>query len=169
LRRLLWGPRRRVTTTLVDTFDGRLHRAGLRLELRRSEGIELVLSGERIVPAHLSVDVAPSLVADLPARTLRARIAELVDVRALLPQLRVRMDRYTGVWRDRTGKAVAVAELHAHVQALGGPVIDRFTTVEIHEVPGYAKRSDRVLEVLRDLGLEAHVSDTRTQRAQAAG
>ena len=47
---LAFGPRRTVTTTLVDTFDGRLHRAGLRLELRRSEGIELVLSGEQRRP-----------------------------------------------------------------------------------------------------------------------
>lgn len=166
---LAFGPRRTVTTTLVDTFDGRLHRAGLRLELRRSEGIELVLSGERVVPAHVAVDVAPRVLADLPSGPFRARIAELVDVRALLPQLRVRMDRSTGVWRDRTGKVVAIAEFHEDVQLLGGPAIDRFTTVEIHEVPGYAKRSDRVLEVLRDLGLDAHVSDTLTQCAQAAG
>ncbi|MEO6651390.1 MAG: hypothetical protein ABIP17_01875, partial [Ilumatobacteraceae bacterium] len=40
----VFGPRRTVTTTLVDTFDGRLHRGGLRLELRTSEGIDLVLS-----------------------------------------------------------------------------------------------------------------------------
>ena len=164
-----FGQRRTATTTLVDTFDGRLHRAALRLELRRSDVVELVLSGERVVPAHLQVDVAPRVLADLPAGPFRARIAALVDVRALLPQLRVRTSRSTGVWRDRTGKVVAIAELHEDVHLLDRPAIDRFTTIEIHDVPGYTKRSDRVLAVLQDLGLEASASDTLTQCAEAAG
>ena len=166
---LVFGPRRNMTTTLVDTFDGRLHGAGLRLELRRSEMVELVLSGESVVPAHLMVDVAPRVLADLPSGPFRSRIAALVDVRALLPQLRVRMDRSTGVWRDRTGKVVAIAELHENVHLLDRPAIDRFTTIEIHEVPGYAKRSDRVVAVLQDIGLEAPAPDTLTQCAEAAG
>jgi CHAD domain-containing protein len=166
---LVFGPRRTVTTTLVDTFDGRLHRASLRLELRRSGVIELVLSGEDVVPAHLKVDVVPRVLADLPPGPFRARIAAVVDVRALLPQLRIRMDHSTGVWRDRTGKAVAIAELHEDVHVLDRPVIERFTTMEIHDVPGYAKRSDRVLAVLQGAGLEASVSDTLTLCAEAAG
>jgi len=166
---LAFGPRRNVTTTLVDTFDGRLHGAGLRLELRRSELIELVLSGENVVPAHLTVDVVPRVLADLPSGPFRSRLAALVDVRALLPQLRIRMGRSTGVWRDRTGKVVAIAELHEDVHLLDGPVIDRFTMIEVHEVPGYAKRSDRVVAVLQDVGLEACGSDTLSQCAEAAG
>ncbi len=79
------------------------------------------------------------------------------------------MGRSTGVWRDRTGKVVAIAELHEDVHLLDGPVIDRFTMIEIHEVPGYAKRSDRVVAVLQDVGLEACGSDTLTQCAEAAG
>jgi len=64
-----------LTTTLVDTFDGRLHRAGLRLELRTSAGIELVLSGDDVVPAHLSVDSVPRVVTDLAPGPFRSRIA----------------------------------------------------------------------------------------------
>ena len=116
---LAFGARRTVTTTLVDTFDGRLHRAGLRLELRRSNVIELVLSGKQVVPAHLTLTVVPRELADLPSGPFRARIAEVVDVRALLPQLRIRLERSTGEWRDRTGKVVAIAELHEDVHPRG--------------------------------------------------
>ena len=134
-----FGPPRTVTTTLVDTFDGRIHRAGLRLELRRAEAIELVLSGEDVVPAHLVVSAAPRVLADLPTGPFRSRIVALVDVRALLPQLRVRLDHSTGVWRDGTGKVVAVAELHEDVRVVGRPNVVGSTTIEIHEVPGYAE------------------------------
>ena len=114
-----FAPARQVTTTLVDTFDGRLHRAGLRLELRRSDTLELVLSGEGIVPAHLAVSKVPRVLADLPHGPFRSRLAELTDVRALLPQIRVRMERSTGLWRDTTGKVVATAELNEGVHVPG--------------------------------------------------
>jgi len=159
---------RTLTTTLVDTFDGRLHRNGLRLELRTSAGIELVLSGDDVVPAHLSVDAIPGGVTDLAPGPFRSRIASLIDVRALLPQVRVRMERSVGVLRDRSGKTVAIAELNEQVHIVNRPDIDRFTTIEIHEVPGYAKQARRAIGVLRGVGLEACGLDTLAQCAAAA-
>ena len=164
----VFGPRRTVTTTLVDTFDGRLHRAGLRLELRTSEGTELVLSGQDVVPAHLSVDAVPRVLTDLPPGPFRSRVASLIDVRALLPQVRVRMERSAGVWRDGTGKTVAIAELYENVHIINRPDIDRSTTIEIHEVPGYAERTRRARTVLRGVGLEQCGLDTLAQCAAAA-
>ncbi|MGH9150816.1 MAG: hypothetical protein ACRD03_00075, partial [Acidimicrobiales bacterium] len=38
------GPARPVRCTVLDTFDGRLHAAGLRLELRAAGATELVLA-----------------------------------------------------------------------------------------------------------------------------
>jgi len=159
---------RTLTTTLVDTFDGRLHRAGLRLELRTSAGIELVLSGDDVVPAHLSVDVVPRVVTDLAPGPFRSRIASLIDIRALLPQVRVRMERSVGLLRDGSGKTVAIAELYEHVHIVDRPDIDRFTTIEIHEVPGYAKQARRARRVLQGVGLEECELHTLAQCAAAA-
>ncbi|HJR25234.1 MAG TPA: hypothetical protein VJ804_07150, partial [Acidimicrobiales bacterium] len=39
------GPPVRLVRTVMDTFDGRLHAAGLRLELEEAPGFELVLTG----------------------------------------------------------------------------------------------------------------------------
>ncbi|WP_395153329.1 CHAD domain-containing protein [Ilumatobacter sp.] len=164
----VFGPPRTLTTTLVDTFDGRLHRSGLRLELRTSEGIELVLSGADVVPAHLLLDTAPAVVADLAPGPFRSRVASLVGIRALLPQIRVRMEQSAGTWRDGTDKTVAVAELNERVHVVNGADTGLFGTIEIHEVPGYAKQTRRALEVLRRAGLAECSVDTLTQCAEAA-
>ncbi len=165
----LFGDPQTVTTTLVDTFDGRLRRAGLRLELRKSEQLELVLSGDDIVPARLTVERAPSVLADLPRGPFRSRIAELIDVRALAPRLRVRMNCSTGVWRDSTDKAVSIAELNEGARVLGRPDGERATTIEIHEVPGYAKQAVRVREVLAGVGLVEQDHDTLERCAVESG
>jgi CHAD domain-containing protein len=164
-----FGPQQTVTTMLVDTFDGRLHAAGLRLEVRRSDGLELVLSGPGTVPAHLAVTKAPKTLSDLPPGPFRARIAALTDVRALVAQIRVRMARSTGVWRDATGKTVVIAEVNEGVHALGRPHADRSATIEIHPVPGYAKQAGRAVEALREHGLEPGGRDTLAQGAAGAG
>ena len=93
----VFGEPRTVTTTLLDTFDGRLHRAGLRLELHESNGLELVLSGDQTVPAHLAVAAAPRVPDDLPPGPFRARLAALTDVRALMPQIRISTPDNAGI------------------------------------------------------------------------
>jgi hypothetical protein len=50
-----FGPSRAVIRSLIDTFDGRLYRAGLRLEVRECDGFELILTAEGSAAAHLIV------------------------------------------------------------------------------------------------------------------
>jgi CHAD domain-containing protein len=164
-----FGSSRATTTTLLDTFDGRLHRGGLRLRATESERVELELTGPGTTPAHLTVDAPPRFPADLPFGPLRTRVAALVKMRALLPRLRVGAHQTHGALRDEAGKVVAVAELRdgIHVadrSAIGWPA----ATVEIHELPGYAKHADRVCEALRTAGLEECETDTSTLCAAAA-
>lgn len=166
----VFGPSRAATTTVLDTFDGRLHRAGMRLQVNESEGLELELCGEGTAPAHLAVDVVPRVPVDLPPGPFRSRIAALIDVRVLLPQLRVRAHRTRGVWRDGAGKVVAIAELHEGVHVIDRPDIDcPEATIEIHEVPGYSKPARRSIEALRRVGVAECETDTLTQCAAAAG
>ncbi len=84
-------PARRARTqyrTWLDTFDWRLHRAGLTLESVTGRGpAELVLSGmagERIIAAANGTRW-PALAEALPSGPLRDRLKGLTEVRALLP------------------------------------------------------------------------------------
>ncbi len=165
----VFDERRAVTTTLLDTFDGRLHRAGLKLELHESNGLELVLSGDRAVPAHLAVAAAPRLPGDLPPGPFRARLAALTDVRALQPQIRVSTRTTRASRRDSTGGVVATAQLHERVRVVDRPGITcPQATIEIREVTGYSRRARQAVEVLDELGLPRCESDTLSQCAAAA-
>ncbi len=165
-----FGRSQAVTTTLLDTFDGRLYRAGLRCQVNESDHIELELAGEGTIPAHLAVDAVPRVPADLPPGPFRARIAALTEARVLLPQLRVSAARTGGVWRDAAGKVVAIADLQEDVRVVGRPDLERReATIEIHEVPGYSKSARRTIEALHMVGVTGCDTDTLTQCAVAAG
>src|SRR3954453_23539316 len=89
----VFGAPRTETRTLLDTFDGRLCSAGLRLELREGDGLELILTGEGSAPARLVVSSPPRFPDDLPAGPFRSRLAAAVALRALLPVVRVTATR----------------------------------------------------------------------------
>src|SRR5262245_40833598 len=74
-------PPRQSTLAVLDTFDGRIADADLRLELL--DGRHLALRGEEQVPAVVTVAAQPRVAADVPAGPLRQRLARLLDVRAL--------------------------------------------------------------------------------------
>jgi CHAD domain-containing protein len=165
-----FGTTRTITTTLLDTFDGRLHREGLQLQLHQSEHPELVLSGKETAPAHIAIDSESRIPADLPPGPFRSRLTALTGVRALLPQLCVGSNRTTGVWRDAAGKIVGVAELHEGVHVVDRPGVEcPGATIEIHTVPGYAKQNRRTLQALRRVGVAECETDTLTQCGTAAG
>ena len=91
---------RAVRRTVLDTIDGRLHAKELRLELRSGPASEIVLSGPGVVPARLSVLDAPRFARDLPPGPLRARVAAVTVVRALLPVVTICEKETVGVVRD---------------------------------------------------------------------
>ena len=83
-----------------------------------------------------------------------------------LPQIRVRMDRSTGLWRDSTGKVVAIAELNEGVHVLGPR---RRRSVDHDRGPrraGYAKHARRAREQLREARLSRRVNSTRWRAAR---
>jgi CHAD domain-containing protein len=136
-----------VSTVVLDTFDGRLHEAGLRLARR---GGVLVLEGEGAVTAQVPASSTPRFPADLPPGPFRSRLADLLDVRALLPQLTVTARRTPYVRRNGQGKIVAAAHLLEHVSTPRGPIDGWF--VEVDELTGYEKQAAEVLERLRSVG-----------------
>ena len=163
------GRARPVRCTVLDTFDGRLHAAGLRLELRAAGTTELVLADGRSAPAHTPVAAAPRLAADLPAGPLRARLAPVLDVRALLPLATVASTARPAVRRDGQGKVRVGVEVHERLAVEGRPPVEPPWAVELRAATGYAKDAERARHLLRSLGLRPRPGDAVDLALAAAG
>ena len=162
-----FGTSQVVTRSLLDTVDRRLFRAGLRLEARESDGMELILTGHRSADAHLRVDAAPRFPDELPPGPFRSRLAAVVEVRALLPVLHVTATRSAGRRHNRAGKVVSTVEIYERVRVDDLNVAE--CTVEIDELAGYAKHASAARKALVELGLPTLSGDTLTMAAAALG
>jgi CHAD domain-containing protein len=162
------SPARPVRRTVLDTFDGRLAAAGLRLELREQPGSELVLTALGSTPASVPVTAAPRTTADLPAGPLRARLQPVLEVRALLPLLSIsgRHARATG--RDGEGKARVVLDIHDGVVVEGHHEVAPLWGVAVTELAGYGKDAARARDLLARMGLDPG-ADVVDVAAAAAG
>ncbi|MET0908533.1 MAG: CHAD domain-containing protein [Ilumatobacteraceae bacterium] len=130
------GPPTTVATTVLDTFDGRVHRAGLRLTRRNAV---LVLAGREVVTVEVASPAVPRVATDLPPGPFRARLAEVLDVRALLVLATFTSREHPIVRRNSDGKVVASASLVERVEAPPGPLGEWFVVVD--DVTGYDRRS----------------------------
>ena len=136
-----------VSSTVLDTFDGRLHDAGLRLEHRAGA---LVLDGRDTVPARLDGVDPPRFAEDLPRGPLRQRLAELLEVRALLPLVTVSAVVRRAQRHNAEGKVVASARLYDEIATDRGAVQGRL--VEVDELTGYEKQAGEARAVLASTG-----------------
>jgi len=146
-------PARRPRTqhrTWLDTFDWRLHRAGLTLESVTGRGpAELVLSGmagERITGAANGTRW-PALAEALPSGPLRDRLKGVTEVRALLPAAKAasRVSEFRLCNDD--GKTVAwltVEQLHSATPAAA----DLPPRLSVTAVRGYQGQADRIARCL---------------------
>ena len=146
-----------VRRTVLDTFDGRVAAAGLRLELvstgsgRRAVGGDLVLRGGGAATAQLTVATAPRTAADVPPGPLRFRLAQLLDVRVLMPLLIVSAERTVAIKRNGARKTVSTATLYCDPVA-GERDVSRLV-VEVVELAGYPKPGEELRELVEDCGL----------------
>lgn len=158
------------TITVLDTFDGRLHQAGLRLLAVEADRRELVLTGEDTTPAHVEVNAIPQTPADIPPGPFRSRLAGIVGLRVLLPQIRLRATRTAAVLRDQAGKVVAEAEF---LDTIGSPdhqgINAPAATIEIRGLPGYDGKIKAPVAALAGIGLAALDNDPLTEWANATG
>ena len=162
-----FGPSRTVSRSLLDTFDRRLHSAGLRLELREGDRLELILTGEGSTSAHLVVSSVPRFPEDLAPGPFRSRLAAAADVRALLPVLRITATRAAGLRRNRAGKVVATVAIYEHVRVDDHDVAP--WTIEIDELAGYAKHANNARDALAQIGVSRLQGDTITIAAATSG
>lgn len=142
---------------LLDTFDGRLDDARLRLEHRTiSDGPELVLSDDRSMPVRLTATQLPRFAAELVAGPFRTRIGAATNGRALLAQREVAGRATAVVRRNRQGKIVAAATIYDHLTVDGRPLP---SAVEVSELLGYDGPNQELVDVLRACGLTPQRGD----------
>ena len=162
-------PVRTIERTLLDTFDGRLHTAGLRLESRVGHATELVLSGVDTATAVLLVAAAPSVTDQLPAGPFRRRVAEAAEDRALLAVVRVRTRCTSASRRDADGKIVAAATIWEQLSIDGHDGLTMVPcTVEVETLRGFEKHARKTFATLAGLGLAQLDHDTLAEAARVA-
>jgi len=160
---------RPVERTLLDTFDGRLHAAGVRLEVRAGADLQLIVSGGGPTPARLTVERLPAVAGDLPAGPLRARLAPLLDVRALRPTVRVASLQADAVRRNEEGKAVVGVALHDRPTGETGAPLSALLMAEIVQYEGYPRATRQGESLLGSLGLTRREGDVLDLAAEDAG
>lgn len=159
------GPSRSTDKTLLDTFDGRLHRRGLTLwrrgtpskgtyELEGYPGALAIPTRAAGVGGSLvarAAGVAGSLVAaDLPDGVAGQRLRDAIGERALLSRVRVRGRELPLKVCDGEGKTVVRLLLdEAEVVRRGQPPTALECRLSVQPVLGYHRDGERVLAALR--------------------
>ncbi len=127
-----------IRDVLLDTADGRLHRAGMRL-IARPGSVTLHAAGS--VPATLPLETTPRFVDDLPRGPLRSRLAGIIEMRALLPLVSLNGRGHRLQRRDRAGKVTVAVD-----------VIETPLLIEIAPSTGHAAAAARVADRLVTIG-----------------
>jgi CHAD domain-containing protein len=149
---------------VLDTFDALLFDDGVRLVRRAST---LVLTGDDGSTASLQLDGALRVADDLPPGPFRERIADIIDVRALLPVATVTTTSQRLERRNADGKLVAVVDVH-HDATVDEVCVDRWLA-EVVELAGYAKHADEARRLVSAHVVEPEDVDAVDRLLTAAG
>ena len=136
------------TSTVLDTFDGLLHQAGMRLTLRCAPDSVLVLTSSGSPPATMPVTQATRFAADLSAGPFRSRLAAVTGFRALLPVVSFTERVTTAVRRDREGKTAVTLTLHEPITDGHSPAL----MIDVTEHLGHPKPAARARKLLSAIG-----------------
>jgi CHAD domain-containing protein len=139
--------------TWLDTFDWRLHRAGLVLEYeRKSRGGRLLLSKDDVPQAEQPVNgwrpSRPHLATDLPAGPVRDQVVRLARPRALLPVATAAGPVSVTRLLNADGKTVARLIVDHPAVTRGGQTVQlpaRLAIAGVRGYPGQARKAARLL------------------------
>jgi CHAD domain-containing protein len=160
-----------IDRTFWDTFDGRLHGAGLTLA---GAAGRLVLA-DAATSAEQAAEALPRgarrlFAADLGAGALRERVAPLIEMRALTPLTRVRSRFLPVNVLDELGKIVVRLRVEEPVVQLPDKQTQALAArLHVTGVLGYDRDFDRVLAVLGALGLAPARRPVQDDAMKAAG
>ena len=162
----------RADRTFWDTFDGRLHAAGLVLV---DNGSRFALTDAATYTERAAADHPRGLrrvaVADLPAGPLRERLEPLIEMRVLSPIARVRSRLLPVNVLDDLGKVVVRLQAEEPTLVAGGDVkVALRGRLNVVGVLGYDDEYERVLALLTgDLALQPAAEPLHDEAATAAG
>ena len=158
--------------TFWDTFDGRLHGAGMALAVTSSRAmlIDTATYGQ-LADAEIARGVRRMLLADLPGGVLRDRLAPIIEMRALTPLVRVRSRVLPINVLDDQGKIVVRLQAEESTALPGGDAkLALRPRLNVIGVLGYDGDFARVLAILTgELGLEPATRPVLDDAVQAAG
>ncbi len=104
---LVIAPATTLDAVFLDTFDWRLHGAGLVLVEERGPDRRLVMLERDPEPYSIATRTTPKMATDLPAGHLADRIRPVMGIRALIPVGAARIDRREGRIENADGEMVA--------------------------------------------------------------
>ncbi|MBS4728156.1 CHAD domain-containing protein [Mycobacterium sp. SM1] len=136
------GPVRVVAQTWLDTFDWRLHGAGISLEYTDDGPLTLHLPDGTQRQCPLPAGNWPMQVRDLPAGPLRDALAPVVQPRALAPVVTVRRTVRESPVRNADGKTVARLVIESGD--------DGVTRLLVQPLRGYDGDADQIARRLAD-------------------
>ncbi|MEM1205586.1 MAG: CHAD domain-containing protein [Acidobacteriota bacterium] len=158
---LLEEPAPPVGSTVYDTFDWRLRADGGTLEVQhRGPASELLWSHLGGAVRHrLELPkrnaAAPPFAWDYPEGPLRRDLEAVIEMRRLLPRLRLdRRGTTLRVLDDEEKTTVRIRLVETTVTADGDGPKDLAPRLEVAPVRGYPKPAEKVTALLRDLGCE---------------
>jgi CHAD domain-containing protein len=137
------GPPTTLTATVLDTFDGRLHEAGLRLEHRADT---LVLTGPGTSVASLAAVAVPRFASDLPPGPLRTRLADVTEIRTVMPVATLSATTRRAERRNSDDKVVAAITIHQRI-AVGGDEVGEWL-VGVDALTGYERQADDARQLI---------------------
>jgi CHAD domain-containing protein len=159
--------------TFLDTADGRLAAGSTSLEMRVPVrgGAEPCLvwssdtTGEVLATVALDEPRAPRFAGDLPPGPAAARLADVIEMRALLPQAEV-MSRLSTLARLDDEAKTIVRVVVDHSTPLGGSTLA--PVLEVLPVRGYARAATSVADVLAAQVVLEELDVTPVERARRA-
>jgi len=154
-----------------DTFDGRVHGAGLALV---EAGGRLVLSDATTYAEHAAGVIkrgrARLLAGDLAAGPLRERLEPLIEMRAIMPLARVRSRMLPLNVLDDIGKIVVRLRVEEPTMLGGDERVALRARLHVIPVRGYDDEFSRLAALLaRELGLEPAPLTVQDEAVAAAG
>lgn len=153
--RLRAQPRFSTRLTHYDTFDWRIHTAGMRLSIHENDGSGVLMlhpirGGRGEV---LAVDKVPAFASELPDGPVRRKLEPLTEVRRLLPLAWIELSSRCHAVLDEQEKTVVRIFFDAcrvgDPQELR-PSIDLPLTVRVERVEGYAEAYAQVLACMAE-------------------
>jgi CHAD domain-containing protein len=145
-------PPTRLTFTVVDTADRRVREAGADLVLEPGRPGQALVLRPQPGASPVRGEVARAkrwLVEDIPEGALRDHLGPVVEMRALLPLARVRVDVQALHVRNQDEKTVVRLRIATHAALdTGGRAVPLPPRVEVTGVLGYPKPLDRVIDLL---------------------